>query len=79
MKINYDKIADAIYINLQKGKVSKTVKVNDNMVVDMDKSGAIIGVEFFSASKFNSTTKTLEESVMDGIPVEILSRTPVLA
>jgi uncharacterized protein YuzE len=79
MKINYDKIADSIYINIQKGKITKTQKVNENMVVDLDRDGGVIGVEFLSASSFNSTTKTLEESVLEGIPVEILSTTPVTA
>lgn len=79
MKINYDKIADAIYISLRKSEVAKTMKVNDNMVVDLDKSGSIVGVEFLSASKFGDAVKTIEESVKGGIPVEILSRTPATA
>jgi len=78
MKINYDKIADAIYINLRKGKISHSIEVNDRMVVDVDKDENIIGVEILDFSS-KEGKKSLERSVEYGVPVEIVSRTPILA
>lgn len=50
MKIKYDKIADAVYIYLKKGKIFKTIKMKDRLIVDTDKDGKIIGLEILSAS-----------------------------
>lgn len=51
MKIEYDKIADALYIYLNKGKVVKTVKMKNRLVVDVAKNGKIFGLEVLGASK----------------------------
>lgn len=50
MKIQYDKLADAMYIYLKKAKISKTVKMKDRLVVDVDKDGKIIGLEILGVS-----------------------------
>ncbi len=50
MKIEYDKIADAMYIYLKKAKVFKTIKMQDRLIVDLDKKGNVIGIEVLEAS-----------------------------
>lgn len=50
MKIEYDKIADAMYIYFKKAKIYKTVKMQDRLVVDIDREGNIIGMEVLEAS-----------------------------
>ena len=50
MKITYDKIADAMYIYLNKTKVFKTVKITDRILVDVDKKGKVLGIEILDAS-----------------------------
>ena len=51
MKITYDKIADAMYIYLNKAtKVFKTVKMTDKLLVDLDKEGKLLGIEILDAS-----------------------------
>jgi len=50
MKINYDKIADAMYIRLKKGDVKKTIKMKDRLLVDVDKNGNVLGMELLNAS-----------------------------
>lgn len=50
MKIQYDKIADAMYIYLKKAKVHRTVKMQDRLVVDVDRRGNIIGMEVLDVS-----------------------------
>jgi len=52
MRIQYDKQADAMYIYLrEKGKIEKTVKVNENILVDIDKKGNIVGIEILGVSE----------------------------
>lgn len=50
MKIQYDKLADAMYIYFRKAKVSKTIKMKDRLIVDVDKVGKIIGLEILGVS-----------------------------
>lgn len=50
MKITYDKIADAMYIYLNKTKVFRTVKMADRLLVDLDKGGNVLGIEILDAS-----------------------------
>lgn len=51
MEIRYDKEADAMYIELRKGKFAKNKKVDDFMVIDLDKSGKLLGIELLNVSK----------------------------
>lgn len=55
MKIEYDKEVDAAYIYLEypirEGEVKKTIELNDNIVMDFDSDGKLIGVEVLNASK----------------------------
>lgn len=51
MKIQYDKMADALYIYLREGKVAKTLKVKSYFLVDLDRSGNVLGIELLDASR----------------------------
>lgn len=55
MKITFDKEADAAYIYLKEdirdGESIKTIKVNDNIILDFDKEGKLLGIEILNASK----------------------------
>jgi uncharacterized protein YuzE len=55
MKLEYDKEVDAAYVYLQypieNGDVKKTVEVDNNIILDYDKSGKLLGVEILNASK----------------------------
>lgn len=81
MKINYDKIADAIYLRFKDGDIKKTVKVENRLIADIDAEGNVLGVEFLDASNQlkNNNSKSLEESVLEGVPIEITQGTPRLA
>lgn len=50
MKIQYDKQADAMYIYLNQGKIFKTIKMKDRLIVDTDKNGKILGLEILDLS-----------------------------
>ncbi|MDP2638154.1 MAG: DUF2283 domain-containing protein [Candidatus Levybacteria bacterium] len=49
--MKYDKKTDAAYIELAKGKYSKTRKVSDVVLVDEDKTGKVLGIEILDATK----------------------------
>lgn len=51
MKTTYDTIADAVYISLKKGRVSRTIPLADRLIVDVDIKGNILGVEILDAKK----------------------------
>ncbi|KPK75081.1 MAG: hypothetical protein AMJ89_04920 [candidate division Zixibacteria bacterium SM23_73] len=51
MKISYDPKADALYIQFQEGKVGKTKKVEEGILIDLDNSGKIFGIEIIGLSE----------------------------
>ena len=51
MEISYDKESDALYIEFTKKKFSKYKKVDEFIILDIDKDGKIIGIEFLKASE----------------------------
>lgn len=51
MKIRYNKQADAMYIELTKGKYDSTRKVSHVILVDEDKKGKVLGIEILDASE----------------------------
>lgn len=71
MNINYDKVADAVYMTLRKGKVSKTVEMEDRLIVDVDKKGNILGIELLDAGN------QLQKNMRNGIPVKVSSKLSV--
>lgn len=51
MKITYDKEIDAMYIYFKKEKISKTVPMGDDFIIDIDKNKNIVGLEILNASR----------------------------
>ena len=64
MRFEYDKDVDAAYIYLEDsiadGEVDKTIGLNDNIILDFDKNGKLLGVEILSASKVLNKKLLLE-------------------
>ena len=51
MKLTYDKEANAAYIYLKRfKKVSKTVSVSNDLLIDFGSKGEILGIEILNAS-----------------------------
>lgn len=78
MKITYDKIADAAYMTLRKGKVVKTVEMSSDVIVDLDKKGHLLGIEMLGASN-QFSKNSLSKGIAHGIPIKIISRMPAVA
>ena len=51
MEITFDKEADALYIEFKKGAFGSNKKIDADTVIDLDKDGKLLGIEFLSASK----------------------------
>ena len=54
MKIKLDKEADAVYIyfkDISEGEVKTTISLNDNINIDLDSEGKMLGIEVLDASK----------------------------
>ena len=51
VQVEYDKKADAMYIWLRKAKYDISKELAENVIIDLDKNGRIIGIEVLDASK----------------------------
>ena len=54
MKIEFDPVADALYVKLSDSKVIESEAVQPGVILDFDKSGKVIGVEILSVSKLEN-------------------------
>ena len=51
VKVEYNRKADAMYIWVRKGKYDVSEELAENVLIDLDKNGRIIGIEVLNASK----------------------------
>ena len=51
VRVEYDSKADAMYIWVRKAKYDISEELAENVVIDLDKNGRIIGIEVLDASK----------------------------
>ncbi len=49
MNTKYDKIADALYVKFKQGKIAKTLRLENHLIVDLDNKSNILGVELLNA------------------------------
>lgn len=63
MKFEFDKEADAAYIylkgNIEEGEASKTICINENIILDFNSTNKLIGIEVLNASKTLSIPEKL--------------------
>jgi len=64
MKFEYDKEVDAGYIYIEhpikEGEAKKTIELNENIILDFDDKGKLLGVEILNASKVLNKKTLLE-------------------
>lgn len=51
MRMNYSQDADAIYIRLKEDKIHNTDAVTEDIIMDFDDRGNVIGIEILSVSE----------------------------
>lgn len=70
MKFEYDKEVDAAYLYIEypikAGEVKKTIELNEDIVLDFDKKGKLLGMEVLNASKVMNR-KVLVEAQLNEI------------
>lgn len=63
MRLEYDKDVDAAYIYISETKkVASTIKVTDDVLIDFDNKGRVLGIEVLNASKHLTRKAMLEAS-----------------
>lgn len=50
MYLSYDEKADAMYIKLKDCKISETREVLEDIILDLDEEGKLIGIEILDVS-----------------------------
>jgi uncharacterized protein YuzE len=58
MKIKYDSLAQAVYMGSKKKKISKTLCIDNELIVDIGTKGDIVGIEIL-----NVKGKSLSSSI----------------
>lgn len=56
MKIEFDPIADALYIELATGEVDSTKEIGPGVILDYDADGNVMGIEMLYISKRENAT-----------------------
>ena len=69
MKIEYDKEADALYIQLREAQVDDNIDIEEGVTVDLDEKGHIVGIEILDASK-KLSLKDIVNITIENLPVE---------
>jgi uncharacterized protein YuzE len=69
LRIEYDKEADALYIQLREANVDDNIDIEEGVTVDLDEKRHIIGIEILDASKKLSLKDIVNISI-ENLPIE---------
>jgi len=53
--LEYDTDSNALYIRLKRGKVAESEPISDNLILDLNKKGEIVGVEILGPKPIDVT------------------------
>lgn len=51
MKVRFDPEADILYILIKEGEISDTDEIDDDLWIEYDKEGNIVGIEIWNAGE----------------------------
>jgi len=74
LRIEYDKEADALYIQLREATVDDNIDIEEGVTVDLDEKRHIVGIEILDASK-RLSLEDLVNITVQNLPIEKV-RTP---
>jgi uncharacterized protein YuzE len=66
MKVIYDKETDTLSIILRPGKVAESDEARPGLILDYDKSGALISIELLDASEQVKAPQSVEFALAGG-------------
>ena len=69
LRIEYDKEADALYIQLREATVDDNIDIEEGVTVDLDEKRHIVGIEILDASK-KLSLEDLANITIHNLPVE---------
>jgi len=69
LRIEYDKEADALYIQLREASVDNNIDIEEGVTVDLDEKKHIVGIEILDASK-KLSLKDIINITIENLPVE---------
>jgi len=69
MKIEYDREADALYIQIREAYVDNNIDIEEGVTVDLDDKGHIVGIEILDASKKLEISDLVNISI-ENLPLE---------
>lgn len=69
MKIEYDKEADALYIQLREAYVDDNIDIEEGITVDLDEKRNIVGIEILDASR-KLSLKDIVNITIENLPVD---------
>ena len=69
LKIEYDKEADALYIQLREAYVDDNIDIEEGVTVDLDEKRHIVGLEILDASK-KLSLKDIVNITIENLPIE---------
>jgi len=76
MRIQYSQEADALYIRLKESKIEDTDEISEDLIIDYDTNGTVVGIEILAASKKADIDHVIIQAfkkVMVESPREVLS------
>ncbi|MCF8142347.1 MAG: DUF2283 domain-containing protein [Deltaproteobacteria bacterium] len=69
MRIEYDREADALYIQLRDVYVEDNIDVEEGISIDLDKERHVVGIEILDASK-KLTSRDMANITIENLPLE---------
>jgi len=63
ISFNFDKEADALYVEIQQGEFSKNKKLSNSVILYLDKDENIFGLEIINISKLGGLSPLLESQI----------------
>ncbi len=69
MRIEYDKEADALYIQLREVDVDDNVDIEEGITIDLDEKRHVVGIEILDAGK-KLSSHDMANITIENLPLE---------
>jgi uncharacterized protein YuzE len=69
LKIEYDREADALYIQLREAYVEDNIDIEEGITLDVDENRHIVGIEILGASK-KLSLRDMVNITIENLPVD---------
>jgi|Deesub1362A_J573_1020465.scaffolds.fasta_scaffold00017_99 uncharacterized protein YuzE len=67
--VEFDPKVNAVYIRIREGKVEESDPLADNIVMDLDKYGEVVGLEILLPSLDDKQLKAVSEALKNTVEV----------